>query len=410
MKKPAGAFGAVSIFPEWWYNWENGLADGESARGRKSGKRVEAVAIWNPWHGCHKISPGCQNCYVYRRDAQFDKDSSVVNRTSFFDLPLRRDRKGFYKLQPEQGTVYVCMTSDFFLQEADEWRPEAWAMMRERKDLSFVIITKRIHRFLQCIPKDWNEGYENVAIQCTCENQEMADYRLPLLLQAPIRHRSVIHEPMLGPIEIGRWLSTGKIERVVCGGESGPGARLCDYDWILHTREQCMQYNVSFYFKQTGALFRKGERIYRIERKHQMEQARKACIDYAPGKEYISFETLFERLNQSAFRSCFSLKEAELNYLEEKGMETVRRHAEDFVRMRLAPAQIPNDGRQTPMKGHPVFLAQHATGTCCRGCLCKWHGIPKGKALTEEQQRYVTDVIMEWIRRQHISGKKGHTN
>ena len=141
-----------------------------------------------------------------------------------------------------------------------------------------------------------------------------------------------------------------------------------------------MQYNVSFYFKQTGALFRKGERIYRIERKHQMEQARKACIDYAPGKEYISFETLFERLNQSAFRSRFSLKEAELNYLEEKGMETVRRHAEEFVRMRLAPAQIPNDGRQTPMKGHPVFRAQHATGTCCRGCLCKWHGIPKGKA------------------------------
>ena len=99
-------------------------------------------------------------------------------------------------------------------------------MMRERKDLSFVIITKRIHRFLQCIPKDWNEGYENVAIQCTCENQEMADYRLPLLLQAPIRHRSVIHEPMLGPIEIGRWLSTGKIERVVCGGESGPGREI----------------------------------------------------------------------------------------------------------------------------------------------------------------------------------------
>ena len=171
-----------------------------------------------------------------------------------------------------------------------------------------------------------------------------------------------------------------------------------------------MQYNVSFYFKQTGALFRKGERIYRIERKYQMEQARKACIDYAPGKEYISFETLFERLNQSAFRSRFSLKKADLNYLEEKGMETVRRHAEDFVRMRLAPAQIPNDGRQTPMKGHPVFLAQHATGTCCRGCLCKWHGIPKGKALTEKQQRYVTDVIMEWIRRQHISGRKGHTN
>ena len=81
-------------------------------------------------------------------------------------------------------------------------------------------------------------------------------------------------------------------------------------------------------------------------------------------------------------------------------MDTVRRHAYDFVRQRLAPAVIPNDGKQTPMRGHPVFLAQHATATCCRGCLWKWHHIPAGIALTPAQQDYVVDVIMTWIERE----------
>lgn len=81
-------------------------------------------------------------------------------------------------------------------------------------------------------------------------------------------------------------------------------------------------------------------------------------------------------------------------------MDTVRRHAYDFVRQRLAPAVIPNDGKQTPMRGHPVFIAQHATACCCRGCLAKWHGIPAGKALTEAQKQYVVDVLMAWIQRE----------
>ena len=174
------------------------------------------------------------------------------------------------------------MTSDFFIEEADEWRPEIWAMIKERRDLDFIIITKRIDRFQKCIPRDWGDGYENVMVQCTCENQAMADYRMPILLESPIRHKSVIHEPMLEAVEIGRWLASGQIERVVCGGESGPGARICDYDWILHTREQCMQYKVPFYFKQTGALFRKDGKVYRVDRKYQMEQAGKANINYMP--------------------------------------------------------------------------------------------------------------------------------
>ena len=109
---------------------------------------------------------------------------------------------------------------------------------------------------------------------------------------------------------------------------------------------------------------------------------------------------LWKRLSQSKFRSSFSLKANDRNYVSEKGMAKVREHAIDFISKRLAPANLPNDGRQTPMRGHPVFVAQHATATCCRGCLEKWHRIPKGRELTWEEQEYVVDVIMEWISRE----------
>lgn len=238
------------------------------------------MAIWNPWHGCRKVSPGCRNCYVYRRDAEFGKDSSIVTKTSTFDLPLKRDRRKAYKLQPEDGPVYTCMTSDFFIREADEWRPEIWKMIRAREDLHFVIITKRIERLMECIPPDWGRGYENVTVCCTCENQEMADRRLPVFLEMPVRHKETIHEPMLGEIHIEKYLASGQIEHVTCGGESGEGARLLDYSWVLSVREQCIAAGVSFYFKQTGAVFRKDGKTYRIARKNQLSQARKAGIDY----------------------------------------------------------------------------------------------------------------------------------
>ncbi len=110
--------------------------------------------------------------------------------------------------------------------------------------------------------------------------------------------------------------------------------------------------------------------------------------------------SLFQRLGQSEFRSSFSLKSNDRNYVQEKGMDTVKMHAQDFIAKRLSPAAPANDGRQTPMRGHPVFVAQHATATCCRGCLAKWHGIAEGEALSESEQEYLADVIMEWIRRQ----------
>lgn len=109
---------------------------------------------------------------------------------------------------------------------------------------------------------------------------------------------------------------------------------------------------------------------------------------------------LWKRLSQSKFRSSFSLKSNDRYYVSEKGMDTVRSHAREFVQKRLAPACPHNDGKQTPMRGHPVFVAQHATAACCRGCLEKWHHIPQGRDLTESEQEYIVSVIMEWIDRQ----------
>ena len=241
------------------------------------------MPTWNPWHGCRKISPGCLNCYVYRRDAEFGKDSSIISKTASFHLPVKRSRSGEYKLQPGGKCVYTCMTSDFFLEEADEWRPTVWDMIRERSDLKFVIITKRIHRFRVGLPEDWGDGYNHVTICCTCENQKMADARLPIFLELPIRHRTIIHEPMLEAVDIRKYLAAGQIEQVTCGGESGPEARICDFAWALNTMQQCMEYDVPFWFKQTGANFKKGERVYCIERKDQMSQAEKAGVNYKYG-------------------------------------------------------------------------------------------------------------------------------
>lgn len=110
--------------------------------------------------------------------------------------------------------------------------------------------------------------------------------------------------------------------------------------------------------------------------------------------------TVLENLSKSTFRNKFHLKEKEINYIKEKGIDKIQEHTKDFINRRLAPAVIQNDGKQTPMRGHPVFIAQHATGCCCRGCLYKWHKIPKGVELSEEQKKYICELIMTWIQRE----------
>lgn len=240
------------------------------------------MANWNPWHGCRKYSEGCQNCYVYRIDSAHGKDASQIFLNREFDLPMRRGRKG-YLLAP--GTkVYTCFSSDFFLEEADGWRPRAWEMMRWRRDLQFFIITKRVLRMQDCLPPDWGEGYENVQICCTVENQRQAQLRLPVYQQLPIRHKSIICSPLLSAIDLSPYLGSW-VEEVTVGGESGEQARLCDYRWVLDIRRQCVQAQVHFYFMQTGARLLKDGKLYHIPRKHQHSQARAAAIDFLPAEQ-----------------------------------------------------------------------------------------------------------------------------
>ena len=152
--------------------------------------------MWNLWHGCHKKSEGCQHCYVYRRDAEFEKDSNVVHKTASFNLPVRRDRQGQWKVSP--GTLmWTCFTSDFFIEEGDAWREDAWLMIRRRSDLHFYIVTKRPERIVSYLPEDWGNGYENVTICCTMENQKRTDERLPIFRELPISHKAIICEPLL---------------------------------------------------------------------------------------------------------------------------------------------------------------------------------------------------------------------
>jgi protein gp37 len=209
-------------------------------------------------------------------DAKFGRDPSHFALTSAYLLPLEKYKggknKGAYKLQPDGDSVYTCFSSDFFLEDADQYRQEAWGAIRSRPDLHFYIPTKRIHRFLDCIPSDWAEGYENVTIACTAENQAVADKRLPLFAFLPIKHREIIVEPILERMDISPYLSG--IKHVIVGGESGEATRICDLQWVIDLHRQCKTAHVPFWFKQTGARFRneKGVMMH-VARMHQLRLA-----------------------------------------------------------------------------------------------------------------------------------------
>ncbi|MBQ6569511.1 MAG: DUF5131 family protein, partial [Clostridia bacterium] len=179
---------------------------------RQKGGCILKSDIWNPWHGCKKYSEGCKNCYVYRRDGSVGRDASEVVKNADFDLPVKMGRGG-YKIRP--GTrLFTCMTSDFFIEQADGWRPEVWKMIKLRRDVDFFIITKRIVRFYDCIPDDWGEGYPNVTICCTIENQKQCDIRLPMFMSLPIAKKHIACEPLLSPIDMRAYLDSS-ITRMV---------------------------------------------------------------------------------------------------------------------------------------------------------------------------------------------------
>ena len=131
------------------------------------------MAMWNPWRGCRKSSDGCLYCYIHKGDAKRGVDTSIIEKTKDFAKPIERMKKGDYKMK--SGIVYTCFSTDFLIEEADAWRPECWQMIKERQDCTFLFLTKRIDRFMDCIPDDWGDGYENVVVCCTVENQKNAD-------------------------------------------------------------------------------------------------------------------------------------------------------------------------------------------------------------------------------------------
>ncbi len=157
-------------------------------------------------------------------------------------------------------------------------------MMRTRSDLNFFMITKRVERIAACLPADWGSAYDHVTIGCTVESQAQAEKRLPLYNLLPLRCKTLICEPLLSPIDLAPYL-TGEVEMVVVGGESGEEARSCHFDWVMEIRAACIACDVSFVFKQTGANFVKDGKHYRIPRKLQQSQARKAAIDYRADSE-----------------------------------------------------------------------------------------------------------------------------
>lgn len=237
-------------------------------------------ANWNPWHGCTKISPGCKYCYVYRQDKMYESNvsSSLCRKTGSFDLPIKKKRDGSYKI-PSGKIIFTCFTSDFLLKDADPWRDKCWEMIRQRSDCMFYFFTKRIDRFAECMPNDFADGYENVIVGCTVENQAMADHRLPIFAGFPIKHKTIIVAPLISHIDLSPYLNSS-IEEVSVGGESGTYARPCNYDWILDIRSQCIEKNIPFSFHQTGAHFIKNGKMYNIRRRDQISQAKKAGIDY----------------------------------------------------------------------------------------------------------------------------------
>lgn len=119
-------------------------------------------------------------------------------------------------------------------------------------------------------------------------------------------------------------------------------------------------------------------------------------------------DDLFDRLARSRFRARFRLGAKESSYLAQRGKAEVLEHARQFIAERLAPAQPASDGRQTPLRGHPVFIAQHATATCCRGCLQKWHAVPRGRELTQQEIDYIVNVIEHWLNQQPVAQPPAH--
>ena len=220
---------------------------------------------WNPWVGCHKCSEGCDKCYVI---GQSFGDRVRINKNQY-SLPIKRKRKKkgskteTYELEyiiKPGSVIYVCTQSDFFIEEADIWRIDAWEYIHTRNDCLFVITTKRTDRIEQCLPSNWLDGWNNVVIQASVEDNLTAWERLTTLLALPLKHIGIEAQPLLEKLEIKEIIGSGFIERVTAGGEAYNGldrkAKELDIEWIKCLREDCKLFDVNFIFSNTGSRVR----------------------------------------------------------------------------------------------------------------------------------------------------------
>lgn len=264
---------------------------------------------WNPWYGCQKVSQGCKNCYMYREMKQYGKDPATVQRSkTMFQRPL-----AWAKKYPG-SRIFTCSWSDFFIRQADEWREEAWEVIRRTPELHYLILTKRPELAIERLPADWGLGWKHVWIGTSIEDQAAARLRLKQLLAIPAAHRFLSLEPLLGPVDLPGsiptpttddvwehvnlmdddyppeelieeceaecdWINYGNdlvlnpeyrewvswreqrarqlklwlgIDWVIVGGETGPGARPCHPDWVRGVREFCRGGEIPFFFKGWG--------------------------------------------------------------------------------------------------------------------------------------------------------------
>ncbi len=207
-------------------------------------------------------------------------DSTKVIKTSNFYYPLSKNRNGSYKIRSGE-MVRVCMTSDFLVEGADEWRNEVWNIIKERSDVKFFLLTKRPERMAKCLPRAWGDGWENVFFNVTCENQRRADERIPILLDLPLKHKGVMAAPLLGAVSIKKYLEKNQIEQVICGGENYGGSRPCHYEWVKELYDECVGADVTFAFIETGNCYVKNGKTTYIKSK-----LRQTNIAYSEGLQY----------------------------------------------------------------------------------------------------------------------------
>lgn len=208
-------------------------------------------ATWNPWKGCHKVSPGCKNCYMFRDyGKRFGHDANVVVRTTpaTFNAPLRWAKNSELAAG---ARVFTCSWSDFFIPEADDWRDEAWAIIKATPFV-YQILTKRPENIHDSLPEDWGAGYPNVWLGVSVESRAYLS-RIEFLDEFPARHKFVSYEPALGPVDFTAY--TPVIDWIISGGESGSRnnpPRAAELDWFRDVRDVCKKHDVSYFHKQHG--------------------------------------------------------------------------------------------------------------------------------------------------------------